>query len=421
MGQGSIIPSADKTYVPDLPEGEEGFVFEGWYLDEACEHPYVWGTMPVGGIEVYAKWRQVQYRAFLHPNAGTRESDPSLDWGSETQAMNFRVSYGDTVSLPNTALRDGYEFVGWYSDAACTKVFSAETRLTDALAGPYNKETDFTDDMDQWGNGATYNKDTSRFWITKRVDVYAKWRAVLNGADGINVLYDENVADGGKTGSAPSDGSLYTDAAHVTVASAAKPADASAKYFKHWVVQSWNGESYVDTDVTVQPGGTFQIHASDARIVPSEGSTPENPRNTYTVRLKAVWADVEQKTPTHINWYANFGTENEGKGELYRSDDNIQINEAVDILAAPEREGYTFLGWTKTQGGTEADFLSWDGEKYTATINGETHEVTQVAADEKRPYDDLYAVWSTDLAVKIVGNTILVNGQRRRGRLQGHL
>ena len=67
--QGAPIPDADKNYIPDPPE--EGYVFEGWYLDEACTTPYTWSTMPVGGIKVYAKWRQEQFRVFLHPNAGT--------------------------------------------------------------------------------------------------------------------------------------------------------------------------------------------------------------------------------------------------------------------------------------------------------------------------------------------------------------
>ena len=78
---GATIPSGDRDYIPTLPAGETGYVFEGWYLDEACTIPYEWGTMPIGGITVHAKWRQVQYRVFLHPQAGTSETDPSLSWG----------------------------------------------------------------------------------------------------------------------------------------------------------------------------------------------------------------------------------------------------------------------------------------------------------------------------------------------------
>ncbi|WP_248922333.1 InlB B-repeat-containing protein, partial [Olsenella intestinalis] len=429
---GADVSSHNKGAADYFQPTREGFAFEGWYSDPECTHPYTFTTMPDGGITVYAKWRQVQYRVFLHPNAGTQQSDPSLDWGSASQDMNFRVSHGGTISLPNTALRDGYDFVGWYSDAACTKVFNSDTRLTDAMASPYNKATDYTDVMDQWGNissaetasnsDATGFNGGDRFWITKRVDVYAKWRSVLIGADGINVLYDENVAEGGKEGSKPTDTSFYADSANVTAGAAAQPADSSKKYFKHWVVQHWNKDTqaYEDTSTTVQPGGTFEISQSDARVVEREGSTPENPLNTYTVRLKAVWGDVEQRTPTHIDWYANYGTENDGKGQLYHSDQDVKINDGVDIVAAPSREGYTFVGWTKTKGGTKADFLSWDGEKYTTTVDGETHVVTQVAADEKQPYDDLYAVWRANLTVRIVGNTNTVTYNAQEQSVSGY-
>ncbi|WP_248921357.1 InlB B-repeat-containing protein, partial [Olsenella intestinalis] len=432
ISYGADITSRNKGGADYFQPTRDGFVFEGWFSDPECRQPYDFTTMPDGGITVYAKWRQVQYRVFLHPNAGTQESDPSLDWGSDSQAMNFRISHGGTISLPNTALRDGYDFVGWYSDAACTRVFNEDTRLTDAMATPYNKATDFTDVMDQWGNivnaDTAYNSDATgfnggdRFWITKRVDVYAKWRHVLVGADGINVIYDENVAEGGKEGTKPTDTSFYADSAMVPAGAAAQPADSSAKYFKHWVVQHWNNDtqSYEDTATTVQPGATFEISQSDARVVEREGSTPENPLNTYTVRLKAVWGDVEQRTPTHIDWYANYGTENDGKGALYRSDQDVKINEGVDIVAAPSREGYTFIGWTKTKGGATADFLSWDGEKYTTTVNGETHVVTQVAADEKQPYDDLYAVWRANLTVRIVGNTSTVTYNAQEQSVSGY-
>ena len=128
--QGAVIPDdVGKNYVPAPPAGAEGYVFDGWYLDEACEgEPYVFTTMPVGGITVHAKWRQVEYRVFLHPNATIErtvngetviEDDLSLSWGdeeveqeSDKVSMCFRVAWGDKVSLPY-GTRKGYEFIGW--------------------------------------------------------------------------------------------------------------------------------------------------------------------------------------------------------------------------------------------------------------------------------------------------------------------
>ena len=60
---GMAIPDDNKNFVPEAPEG---YVFEGWYIDETCQNPYTFTTMPLGGITVYAKWRQIQYRVFLN-------------------------------------------------------------------------------------------------------------------------------------------------------------------------------------------------------------------------------------------------------------------------------------------------------------------------------------------------------------------
>ena len=103
------------------------FVFEGWYLDDQCNEECDFESMPEGGITVYAKWRQSQYRVFLHPNADT---DPTLNWGSDDQNMNFRVSAGGKVSAPK-GLRSEYEFIGWYTDAACRNVFNADAFILD--------------------------------------------------------------------------------------------------------------------------------------------------------------------------------------------------------------------------------------------------------------------------------------------------
>ena len=393
------------------PTAPAGYVFEGWYIDDACTHEYTFSSMPEGGITVFAKWRQIQYRVFLHPNAGT---DSTLDWGSDNQDMNFRVSYGGKISVPE-GKRTGYEFYGWYTDEDCTQAFTASTVLNDStVTTPYDKTTHMTDPMDKWGNGATTNSDVNRFWITREFNLYAKWSEVIVGAKGIGVIYDD--AEGSN---APTDTALYKDNTSVSAGAAATaPAD---MVFDHWVLQAWNGTEYVNTTTTVLPGATFVIHRSDAKITDaSTGAVvaPEDVSTTgnynYTVQLKAVYKPVEEETPTHIDWYSNYGSENDGKGTLYHSDDNIKINEAVDILGPQTRAGYKFLGWTKTQGGTTpwlvyheaegdtaAHFTVYDPEN--ADLNGRT--VTQVAADEKQPYDDLFAVWQPELTVKITGNT----------------
>ena len=66
--------SAQNNYKPDAAHTPSGFVFEGWYIDSACTQPYEFTTMPEGGVTVYAKWRQKQYRVFLHVNYPERRN-----------------------------------------------------------------------------------------------------------------------------------------------------------------------------------------------------------------------------------------------------------------------------------------------------------------------------------------------------------
>ena len=376
----------------------EDFVFAGWYVDATCTIPYTFDTMPKDGIMVYAKWRQKQYRVFLHPNAGT---DTTLDWGSDDQQMNFRVNYGAYVSLPD-GTRTGYEMIGWFSNPECTEVFSADNvPMTDATThDTYNKETDFTDVMDKWGNGATTNADVNRFWVNNKLDLYVKWRQTLEGADGIGIKYD--AVDG--TDAPTSDTNLYKDEAKAVAQSASTPP--AGKVFEYWAV--WDSATDSDSGVHVYPGDTFTVLKRNAEVKAIDDKT-----NQYTVYLKAVYANEKTATPTHITWYANNGTDESVTDKA----EGLQINEAVNIRPSTQfsYEGHIFIGWAKldapaeTEGNdsqttsaakdpstlTEDDlFLRWDGTKFEAQDkNDNWFTATQVAADENQPYEDLYAVW----------------------------
>ena len=380
------------------------YVFEGWYKDDACTEPYTFTTMPEGGITVYAKWRQIEYRVFLHPNA---DRDSTLDWGSDTQGMSFKVANGGKVSLP-TGHRTNYEMIGWFLNEGCTQPYPDGYVLNEnTVTAAYDKTVDLTDTMDKWGEGATYNADLDRPWITKKLDIYAKWRRILEGADGIGIIYDAN---GGSV--APTDTKLYLDQATAITQNAPKaPND---KVFKYWVVQKWNGSAYEDTDVHVYPGDTFTVLADDARKEPNGTSSEGKQLYKYTVQLRAEYIDSGDEVPTHIHFYANDQDKsgakipgvttgsggNEPKDETTYHD-NIKINQAVDILPIKSvigdsklYSGYKFLGWAKQRTATKPWLTLNENGKYTVVQDGKTYNsITQIAADEAHPFEDLYAVW----------------------------
>ncbi|MDO4192877.1 MAG: DUF5979 domain-containing protein [Erysipelotrichaceae bacterium] len=404
-----------------------GYVFEGWYIDDACTQPYTFTNMPKGGVTVYAKWRQIQYRVFLHPNA---DNIPDLDWGSAAQQLNFRVSLGGTVSTP-TGRSQEWEFVGWYTDPSCSasSLFSSDTVLNEnTVTAAYDKTKDFTEPMDKWGHGATTNGDLDRFWITKKFDLYAKWRAKLIGANGIGVVYDA-----GEGTNAPSDNNLYLDQA---LASAQPASTAPAgKQFVRWVVQKYNTETerYEDTDKYVYPGDTFEVLKNNAKYVVVERDPEMDEviiKATYTVQLRAEYVDTGTGVPTHISWYGNNETESTATANFVVTDNNVLINQAVEVEPANtfSYEGHKFLGWARVpisdDSGTALNptlesrlsgknlslqdlgvadlFLKYNADtgKYEATsvtvgaTEGTT--VSKVAPDERYPYHAMVAIWEVN-------------------------
>ncbi|MBO4724109.1 MAG: InlB B-repeat-containing protein, partial [Bacteroidaceae bacterium] len=406
--------SAD-YYVPTTQN--EGFVFEGWYIDDDCQHEYTFDKMPEGGIIVYAKWRQIQYRVFLHPKAG---EDPTLSWGSETQAMNFRISYNGTLSVP-TGKRTGYEWVGWYSDTARTVVFSSNTHFNDSyeFLADYHKNTDMTDPMNKWGitsgdtifcsdtlvqfsNGVWKGND--RPWITQKIDLYGKWRKIVQGANGIGIQY---VCGTGEN--CPGHNKLYLD--NTTAIAESAPTAPEDSVFSHWVLQRYDTtlHRYVPTDTNVFPGGDFTVLIDMSRFT-------DDPDTAYMIQLKAAYILKEKETNTFITWYKNDGSV--GDGAIVRKDEGLNINQAVSIPTPGQRAGYIFKGWYKLNIENDADveanladYDPWDSDwddtcnanflyyntdslyyfstpTYTAGTRADS-----VAADEANPYDYLYAIW----------------------------
>lgn len=427
IAQGAVIPDPDRNYVPALPEGEEGYVFEGWYLDEGCTTPYTWGTMPVDGIKVYAKWRQVEYRVFLHPNAGT---DPTLDWGAENVSTSFRVPYGGKVSTP-TGKREnsGYEFVGWYTDPSLGSqyLYNADTELNNETVTTEYSKTEDTE-LDKWGNvkpGEAGNKDAqeNRYWITKKLDLYAKWRKILDGA-GINVVYTADDGKGNVGSNPPEDPVTYPDQADSSAQAACTPPN--GMYFKYWVVQKWDeteGEGkYVDTEVTLNPGEQFNVNEELARKEPAEGGGFK-----YTIQLRAEYGQPSDTQQTHIWWFDNYSADGAERHNSSLQYENIAVNEAQNIKDAPTRTGYTFLGWAripkersesasgnpptgKVLDLTEDDlYLKY--EKGQFKLNDSTSDdhgkaVSKVAADEKLHYHDMYAVWKKNTYIVTIKKVV---------------
>ena len=381
----------------------DGYVFAGWYSDKACTHEMVFTEIPDHNQTVYAKWIKKEFRVFLHPNVPT--DDPSFGMGN--QKTSFRVDYGEKISGGNTikGVRDEYTLIGWYTDEACTKAFNFDAYVLNdtTVTTPYSQTEDTETDL--YGNtypgqeGYNSDADKGRYWITKQLNLYAKWRAKLEGANGIKLTYDP--VDGTN---APTDNLEYLDSAQATAGAASTPND-DTKQFLYWVVQDWDGSEYKDTTITVYPGDEFTVLKAYAKPVVTEWAKPDNEdqyitiddpqpgldpplqavaggytkirKATYTIQLRAEYGDKENPTPTHLWWYPNYPGISKAqnipdmRNRVYINSGvpsrfpvyKMAINQSIFIKtpgtsdsSITMQNGYIFLGWAKVENGDSTSY-----------------------------------------------------------------
>ncbi len=98
---------------------KEGYIFDGWFLDEALEEALTTGFIPTESITLYAKWR------------------PAI----ESYTVTFVTGYDQTVepqtveenefaSTPSALTRTGHTFGGWYIDQSFETLYDFETPVT---------------------------------------------------------------------------------------------------------------------------------------------------------------------------------------------------------------------------------------------------------------------------------------------------
>jgi uncharacterized repeat protein (TIGR02543 family) len=151
---------------------------------------------------------------------------------------------------------------------------------------------------------------------------------------------------------------------------------------------------------------------------------------TYTITLYAVYGRANTDGRTHVYWYSNDNTATEVSGG-YKQQDIVDINDPFniptpsnflvgtinhdtrgDIVSGETHEliwaDHVFLGWARIEDPTNADmtgsahhelneddlYLRWTGTGYQVETKDGWVDVTKVAADEMRPYHDMYAVWA---------------------------
>ena len=92
------------TSLMDLPRPtKEGFVFEGWYLDESFETKLDATYLVTSDITIYAKW-------------GLNQAVVSFETNGGNDILPVALNHGANLSNLPIPTRTGYSFLGWFYD-----------------------------------------------------------------------------------------------------------------------------------------------------------------------------------------------------------------------------------------------------------------------------------------------------------------
>ena len=304
---------------------KEGYAFVGWYLNDVLVTEIAKGT--AGDLELVAVWQADSYNINYHLDGGVNnEANPSV----------FTTAEEVVLAAPT---KEGYNFLGWYSDETCTtlveKIEKGTTNNVEVYAkwelANYNINYNLDGGTNNKNNPATFtiNDEVTLAKPTKTNFTFVGWYT-----DEACTVAFENIAKG-----TTSDVTVYAKWEKISktikynLDGGVNPADAPESYFV--------GEG-CKLPVPTKEGYNFlgwTTSKTSTNYITEIATT-----NKANVVLYAQWEKII--TYSEIAYELNGGTLPEGAATKYPEGEEF-------VLPVPTQEGFKFLGWTLEAGSTE--------------------------------------------------------------------
>ncbi len=164
---GSSVTDITQAYLSAVTEPanptRDGYTFGGWYSDVALTTAYTFGTMPLNGITLYAKWTVNNYTITFEENGGSSVTD-------------ITQGYGTALVLP-IPVKLYHAFDGWFTDIDLLIPFT-EVNMPLGGATLYAKYTQNQYTL-TWHDGIS----------SPLVQVYGLGQAIIAPSDPVRVGY----------------------------------------------------------------------------------------------------------------------------------------------------------------------------------------------------------------------------------------
>ena len=389
-GHGTAVPtqaieSGNKVVKPEDP-AEEGWAFKGWYAEDTLNTEFDYNTGIIGPTVIYAKWIETFPVSFNANGHGTAPASQAVESGAN-------------AAEPETPSAEGYDFGGWYKEAACTNAWKFDTDTVTEATELYAKWTikTYTVSFNANGHGTAPGNQTvehgskatapddlsaegydfggwykeaacTNAWkfdtdmVTEATELYAKWTiktyTVSFNADGGTPAPESKTVEYNQT--------------------VAKPDDPTKEHyeFKGWTL---NGADYAFTtpvtgDITLtakwQPVNYTVTYMSNGSVFTTQtvayGSNATAPTNpSYTGHVFSAWMLGEDiygfNTPISGDLTLTAAWDKEPYAVTFNSNggsavepQTVAYGDTASAPADPSYDGHIFKGWTLN--GTAYDF-----------------------------------------------------------------
>ena len=389
---GTIYNSQGSTniQISDTVPTNEGYTFSGWTDDKSSsEVKYTaGGTYSFSDSTIlYAVWGTNNYTLIVNPNEGT--------WRGTTSNTNVNGSYGQTIEIENPTPPEGYTvtFDTDEGELDISSITASKKFVEWTEEGPGNLNgTQYT-----FGAGSgtlTAKYETEKIILpTPEKDGYHcdEWSKDPDGNEPVGKPGEEYVPEGDETLYPVWVANSYKIKFEGNGATSGSMSDLDMTYDTPKALTS---NAYQRTDYEFI-GWNTNKDAQTAEYQNNEVVNNLTNENNATITLYAMW----RRTIT-ISYDANGGSGAPAsqEGVMYNAQPGASIEISKEI---PQRDGYTFMGWTDERESTNVKYQS-----------GETYEFNNDTT--------LYAVWG-------IGNYVLTvdpnggtwNGQTASSEVKG--